>query len=61
METLVNQVQKNAADIQSRLSVITSANLFEHPRTDVVVLPTAKVSFVIIKFSFPYWVLLPKR
>ena len=53
METLVNQVHKNATDLRGRLDVITSANLFLLPRVDnETVLPTAKVSYIYIIYIY---------
>ena len=42
-ESMVNQIQKNSNDINSRLQAIQTACLFKPPETKYLELPSAKV------------------
>ena len=53
-ESLVNQIQKNARDINQRLAVIENANLFKKPPSKTGDLPQCKVRISIYIMSF--WV-----
>ena len=49
---MVNQIQKNAKDIDQRLRIIECGNLFKHPGLKYGELPSCKVSIVLKSCEF---------
>ncbi len=59
-ESLVNQIQKNARDIDQRLKMIESANLFKPPVPKADELPQCKVSLITCNHVLLYKPTVPK-